>query len=192
MMTVLLALVGFTAPPAIAKNVQVEVSNKALANMTWEIFAGGCIENSTNLAGWANKQIYIRKAKIDDKSKIAGLWKNLGYPVPDELVDMWGTIGKKVWLYQHQNQGCTVTSSANVSTQMIESAFENLGKSYEAKNQMHYKLDSKSGKNTSVVLLTMGMELKQKTYLLARILPNNKAGIKIILYQFKTDKGVGI
>lgn len=186
-----IALTALFAQPATAKEAQVEVSNKAISNMTWEVFAGGCFESDGKVAEWADKQIYVRKAKIDDKSKIAGLWKNLGYPVSDNIIDLWGTIGKRVWLYQHENKGCTVTSYADISRQMLETAFNSLGKSYNAKTGLSYKVSTANGKKASVVLMVLGQEKKVKTYLMARILPPNKTGIKTILYMFRSDKNVG-
>lgn len=190
----LVALVTLAAGPVMAKQAEqkVEVSNKAIANMTWEVFAGGCFESEGKIADWANKQIFVRKAKVEDKSKIADLWKNLGYPVPDKIIDLWGTIGKRVWLYQHENKGCTVTSYADISQQMLESAFDNLGKSFSAKSGASYNVKAVNGSKASVVLMVLGPERKVKTYLMARILPANKTGIKTILYLFRSDKNVNL
>ncbi len=190
----LVALVTLAAGPVMAKQAEqkVEVSNAAIANMTWEVFAGGCFESDGKVAEWAGKQIFVRKAKIDDKSKIGGLWKNLGYPVPDQIIDLWGTIGKRVWLYQHQNKGCTVTSYADISPQMLETAFDNLGKSFKEKSGLSYSVKNVKGKKASVVFMVLGPERKVKTYLMARILPANKTGIKTILYLFRSDKNVNL
>ncbi len=191
----LLVLTALCSAPAIAKQAketEVKVSNAAIANMTWEVFAGGCFESDGKVAEWANKQIFVRKAKIEDKSKIGGLWKNLGYPVPDQIIDLWGTIGKRVWLYQHERKGCTVTSYADISPQMLETAFDNLGKSFAAKSGASYNVKAVNGSKATVVLMVLGPERKVKTYLMARILPANKTGIKTILYLFRSDKNVNL
>ena len=189
-----LALLLLISVPVDAKVRSKQMSNEVSKDMTWEVFAGGCIEKNKNLDSWANKQIYLRKAQIKNKKRFAGLWKNLGYPVPDKLKNLWGAVGKQVWLYQHENNGCTVTTHAYISRKMVERAFNNVGKAFKAKAGLQYKVKavSSASKKSSVVLLVIGPNKKKKTYMMARILPKNKSGIRTILYLFKTNKNVNI
>ena len=183
------ALGTFSLSQAEAK--EVKVSNQALANMTWEIFGGGCIENGINLASWANKQIYLKEAE-EKKLNLVGLYKKLGYPVENEVKDVWGAVGQKVFLYQHAEQGCTVTSEAAVSLKMLKQAFENTGKSFKAQSGRSYTMNTATSNGITKVLVVLGPENQEKTYLLGRILPNNESGLRTILYYFKSEHDVKI
>ncbi len=170
---------------------EVKVTNQAIANMTWEIFGGGCIENGINLENWANKQIYLTEAE-EKKLNLEGLWQKLGYPVEHEVKDIWGAVGQKVFLYQHSQQGCTVTSEAAVSQKMLKQAFENTGKSFKARSGRSYTINSSTSNGVTKILAVLGPENKEKTYLLGRILPENESGLRTILYYFKSEHDVKI
>ncbi len=157
--------------------------------LTWRLFVKGCIDHSADLEQWADKQINMKKADIKKIKGFSGLWKNLGYPVPDKLKNMWGMLGIPVFIYQHEHGGCTVTSTAAISPEMLKTYLKAVGDKAEKEAKMPSKLEEKrdESNNVSTLLLSLATPAQQgegKAYLLARSIKNKEVKTKTTLHYF--------
>jgi hypothetical protein len=103
---------------------------------------------------------------------------------------MWSIVGAPVSIYQHENQGCTVTSSANIGPEKLKKYFQSLANSAKKNASLPSTLQvSHSDPNMSTVMLSFYNPAKkngQKIYVIGRSFENDQK-IKTMLYYVRTD-----
>ncbi len=199
--TALLAFALVTTLMGVRTHAQPEASgaekqvsrNDQISRISWELFLTGCINQSAEIEKWADSQVQLIKAEVKDEQAFQGMWKNLGYPVPDKLVNMWGVVSVPTWLYQHENKGCTVTTNAHIPPEKLKSFFKSVADGYEKGSGKSTDLQEKESGDTFITLLIFDPKGQgNRAHLLARSFGNDREGIKTILYFVRSENRLNI
>jgi len=172
----------------------VETMDERASRVAWELFITACVTNKTEVNTWANKQVYLVSGEVKDQKKFEGMWKNIGYPLPDKLKNMWGVVDTPVWLYQHENHGCTVSSNGEVAAEELTRRLKAIAKSYDSLKGKHSEFKQGGTDSNPVQLLALGSDDNgaAKGYLMTRSFSGKEKGIKTILYYIRTTKNLAM
>src|SRR3989339_1444110 len=133
-----------------------------LVHITLNLFTSGCVNQYSSLEDWADKQVGLKRAESKDMKDFSGLWKALGYPVPDKLANVWGVMGAPVFLYQHENYGCTITSVADLGPGKLEGFFKAFAKHAEESANMPSVLTSSEDKDSNMTVFLLSFDPGKK------------------------------
>lgn len=188
-----LALISVSAAAATSKSsAKIEKSNTTIV---LNVFTKGCIESGGQVGRWAVTNKSFEKKNTKEIRDFSALWKNLGYPIHHKLTEMWNTKQGNLALYQHENKGCTLASTAMVDSKTIKAFFQDVGKAFEKQNQRRATVMHTQNMDTGVSTVLIGFENPSnatQTYLLARTIDRPEAKLHTIMHYIITDANLSL